>query len=157
MPASSPLCPAAPRLGHIVLSPRCPPPHPPSSPQLMLLQKRPIRPSGHSLGAASETRSPRLVSGGSALCAHHHGAPRPPRASPAPGTPPGLPGGIVTWRGGSQAVPDDALLPTLSLGAYFCFYFSSYSALFPFLSRLFLSQLCVLSTTTPRTCGALKP
>lgn len=52
-----------------------------------------------------------------------------PRASPAPGALPGLAGGIVTWTGGSQAGPDDALLPTLSLGFYFCFYFSSYSVL----------------------------
>ena len=33
-------------------------------------------------------------------------------------------GGIVTWRGGSQSGPDDALLPTLPPGFYFCFSFS---------------------------------
>lgn len=34
-------------------------------------------------------------------------------------------GGIVTWRGGSQAGPDDALLPTLPPGFYswVCFFY----------------------------------
>ena len=38
--------------------------------------------------------------------------------------PPGLPGGIVTGKGGSQAGPDDVLWSTLSPGSYFYSYFS---------------------------------
>lgn len=127
-----------------------------TSPQPRCLQKCPPRPSGPSLGRSPEPRgSRRLLEG--RLRKHRHMCPplcSSPAALPAPGTQPALPGGIVTWTGGSRAGPARAVRPTLSLSFYFCSHFScSALAIFAPVSPISEAVLCSL-LPPPSMCGA---
>lgn len=126
-------------------------------PQPRRLQKCPPRPSGPSLGRSPAPRGSRRLLEGRLRKHRHMYAPLcpSPAASPAPGAQPALPGGIVTWTGGSRAGPARAVRPTLSLSFYFCSHFSSCSALAIFAPVSSISEVVLYSVLPPPSlCGA---